>query len=134
MSEYFEGIEVCDKIRECLLLEESESYCVYNEEQRKEFLFKVFQFLMIGGSLNQYEDKLSPYLDWTKKVYKALVSVRKKVETSEIFVESLAFRVKSFDSGKVKLSDYNPQNFTYVVINPSIRTAHVISNEWAKFW
>ena len=105
MSEYFEGIEVCDKIRECLLLEESESYCVYNEDQRKEFLFKVFQFLMIGGSLNQYEDKLSPYLDWTKKVYKALVSVRKKVETSEIFVESLAFRVKSFDSGKVKLSD-----------------------------
>lgn len=90
--------------------------------------------LLIGGSLNQYEDKLTPYLEWTKKVYKALVSVRKKVETSEIFVESLAFRIKSFDSGKVKLENYNPQNFTYVVINPSIRTAHVVSNEWVKFW
>jgi hypothetical protein len=62
MSEYFEGIEVCDKIRECLLMEESESYCVFSEEQRKEFLFRVFQMLLIGGSLNQYEDKLTPYL------------------------------------------------------------------------
>ena len=78
MSEYFEGIEICDKIRECILVEESESYCVYGEEKRKEFLFKIFQMLVIGGSLNQYEDRLSVYLDWTKKNYKAIVSVRKK--------------------------------------------------------
>ncbi len=80
MSEYFEGIELCDKVRECLLLEESESYCIFGEVKRKELLFKVFQMLVLGGSLNQYEDKLTPYLDFTKKIYKSLVSVRKKAE------------------------------------------------------
>ncbi len=35
LSDYYEGIEICDKLRECLLLEESENYSVFNEEQRK---------------------------------------------------------------------------------------------------
>lgn len=59
---------------------------------------KVFQFLVIGGSLNQYEDKLTPYIEWTKKIYKSLVSVRKKPESSEIFIESLVFKINSFNT------------------------------------
>jgi hypothetical protein len=82
MSEYYEEIEICDKVRECLLMEESENYCVYNETQRKEFLLRVFQLLVVGGSFNQYEDVIQPYLDWTKKIYKSLVSVRKRPETN----------------------------------------------------
>jgi hypothetical protein len=35
MSDYYEEIEICDKLRECLLLEESETYCVFNDIQRK---------------------------------------------------------------------------------------------------
>lgn len=34
-GDQFEGIEVCDKLRECLLLEESEYYCTFTENQRK---------------------------------------------------------------------------------------------------
>jgi len=78
MAEYHEEIEICDRLRECLLLEESESYPVFDDTQRKEFLLKVFQLLVVGGSFNQYEDMIGPYLDWTKKLYKSLVSVRKR--------------------------------------------------------
>jgi hypothetical protein len=38
------------------------------------------------------------------------------------------------DSGKINKGTYNPQDVTYVIINPSIRTVHVISNNWIKFW
>jgi hypothetical protein len=30
MPEYHEEIEICDKLRECLLMEESETYCLFN--------------------------------------------------------------------------------------------------------
>jgi hypothetical protein len=86
MSEYYEEIEICDKVRECLLIEDSEHYCLFNESQRKELLLKIFQLLVIGGSFNQYEDLIQPYLDWTKRIYKSLVSVRKRSETDEIFI------------------------------------------------
>ena len=33
-------------------------------------------------------------------MYKSLVSVRKRMETNELFVESLFFEVKTMDKGK----------------------------------
>jgi hypothetical protein len=35
MADFYEGIEICDKLRECLILEESESFCAFSDEQRK---------------------------------------------------------------------------------------------------
>lgn len=46
--------------------------------------------LVLGGSLNQYEDNISPYLEWTKKIYKSVVSVRKQGESGNIFIDSTA--------------------------------------------
>ena len=88
--------------------------------------------MSVGGSLCQYEDTLTPYLDMTKKIYKGVVAVRKQPESGSMVIESRVYRVKAID--KTYKEDYNPQNFVYVVINPSIRIAHVISNKWQKFW
>lgn len=38
------------------------------------------------------------------------------------------------DGGKTFKKSYHPQNVLYVVVNPSIRTVHVIANDWKKFW
>ena len=84
--------------------------------------------LVVGGSFNQYEDMIAPYLDWTKKLYKSLVSVRKRSETEEIFVESQFNQVKSMDKGKSYKKGYHPQSLLFVIVNPSIRTVHVVSN------
>ena len=86
MPDWHEEIEIVDKLRECLLIEESENYCIFNEAQRRELLFKLLTLLAVGGSFNQYEDTIQPYLDATKQLYKSLVSVRKRAETGEIFI------------------------------------------------
>ena len=49
-------------------------------------ILKLFQLLVVGGSMNQYEDLITPYLDWTKQLYKSLVNVRKNAQTNDIFV------------------------------------------------
>ena len=58
---------------------------------------KLFQLLVIGGSLNQYEDNLTPYLEWTKNLYKSVVSVRKQAESGHIFVDSVAVEIKKVE-------------------------------------
>ena len=60
-------------------------------------VFKVFQTLVIGGSLNQYEDTLKPYLEWTKTIYKSLVSVRKQPESGHIYIDATAIEVKRIE-------------------------------------
>lgn len=56
-----------------LLDEESEEYNLYSEEKRNEFVFRIFQMLVLGGILCQFEDTLEPYLDVTKNIYKDLI-------------------------------------------------------------
>lgn len=58
-----------------LLDEESEEYNLYSEEERNEFVFRIFQMLILGGILCQFEDTLEPYLDVTKNIYKDLIKL-----------------------------------------------------------
>lgn len=131
-GEEYEGIEICNLIREGLLKEESENFCLFNEKERDELLLRLFQLLLLGGSMNQYEDLLSPYLDWTKKLYKSLVTVRKDSQTNDIFIESFFYTIKKID--KTYEPGYNPQEVLYVVVNPNSRIVHVLNNRWVKFW
>lgn len=56
-----------------LLDEESNEYNLYSQNERSEFIFKLFQLLVLGGEYCQYEDTLDKYLETTKILYKDLV-------------------------------------------------------------
>ena len=56
-----------------LLLEDSDNYEMYSDEERDELLLRVFKHLCLGGAVCQYEDDIKPYLDTTKALYKELV-------------------------------------------------------------
>lgn len=105
---------------------------MFNEKERNELLLRLFQLLVVGGSMNQYEDLLSPYLDWTKKLYKSLVTVRKDSQTNDIFIESSFYNIRKID--KAFEPSYNPQEVLFVVVNPTSRVVHVLHNRWVKFW
>ncbi|GFS42360.1 cilia- and flagella-associated protein 300 [Trichonephila inaurata madagascariensis] len=71
-EEYVNDIVVADELRNMLLMEESDNYYLYEEIERKEFLFRIFQHFCLGGSLNQYEDNIEPYFLMAKTLYKDL--------------------------------------------------------------
>ena len=54
-------------------MEESDNYDIFNESDRKEFLFQLFKHLCLGGEVCQFEDNVQAYLDFTKLLYKDLV-------------------------------------------------------------
>ncbi|KAL6428982.1 hypothetical protein ACFW04_008061 [Cataglyphis niger] len=90
-----------------LLDEESEEYNLYSREERNEFVFRIFQMLVLGGILCQFEDALEPYLDITKSIYKDLVRVQKQSTSNNLFISTLILEVIAKDS---KGQDYFPSN------------------------
>lgn len=68
-----------------LVDKECEEYSLYSNDERNEFIFKIFQMLVLGGEYCQYEDDLQPYLDCTKRIYKDLVRYNILFKLSEIF-------------------------------------------------
>ncbi|KAF5906964.1 baculoviral IAP repeat-containing protein 2-like isoform X1, partial [Clarias magur] len=77
-----------DELRMMLLEEESDKYHVVSQCDRKEFLFRLFKHMVLGGELCQYEDVISPYIEMAKNMYKDLVSAPADLQydnTSELF-------------------------------------------------
>ena len=60
-----------------LIDEECDEYNLYKGSEREELIFAIFQMLVLGGSLCQYEDVIQPYLDITKTIYKDLIRYEK---------------------------------------------------------
>lgn len=72
-EEYVDDIVIADELRNMLLVEESDNYPLYTEKERAEFLFRIFKHFCLGGSLNQYEDNINPYILMTKTLYKDVI-------------------------------------------------------------
>lgn len=102
-----EDFLVSDNLRGMLLDEESEEYGLYSEDEKNEFVFRIFQMLVLGGILCQFEDILQPYLDVTKSIYKDLIRVQKQNGSDNLVVSTLVLEVVAKDS---KGQDYFPSN------------------------
>ncbi|KAJ3010277.1 hypothetical protein HKX48_007499 [Thoreauomyces humboldtii] len=127
LDEYHERFLVADELRRCLIVEEAETYALFGQEEREEFIFHVFKALCLGGKLCQYEDELEPYLNATKLIYKDLISVAKDPQTNKLRVSSLVYKVTGLDSSVSPLfPSEHPQNFCYVSIDPMKRTVSLL--------
>ena len=133
-DQYVEDITVSDKLKQALLIEESEPYAVFSQDQRDEFLFHIFKRIVIGGSLCQYEDRIDPYLNMTKAFYKDIVSAAKEPETGKIYIRSIPVEILSIEKTSLYKNKYHPQNFFYVIIDPYQRYVHLWYHNWVPFW
>ncbi len=131
---YVEDITVSDKLKQALLVEDSEPYSVFSQDQRDEFLFHIFKRIVIGGSLCQYENTVEPYLEMTKDFYKDIVSAAKEPETNKIYIRSVPVEILSIEKSNLYKIKNHPQNFFYVVIDPYQRYVHLWYHNWVPFW
>ena len=131
---YVEDITVSDKLKQALLVEDSEAYSVFSQDQRDEFLFHIFKRLVIGGSLCQYENTVEPYLEMTKDFYKDIVSAAKEPETNKIYIRSVPVEILSVEKSNIYKKKNHPQNFFYVIIDPYQRYVHLWYHNWIPFW
>jgi len=133
LEEDFEGVPIVNLIREVILMEESELYDAFSEQERKEFLFWIFSHLVFGGAANQWEDHVEDYFRVTKEVYKDLLSVRRN-DTGDVEVLSTVASVRSLGSGGMLFPKENPLNFCYVILDPVIRHLRVWYFGYRPLW
>jgi len=55
-DEMYGDIIISDELRKMLLLDDSDNYGIYNEEDRSEFLFRIFKHICLGGSVCQVSE------------------------------------------------------------------------------
>ncbi|CAF0853438.1 unnamed protein product, partial [Didymodactylos carnosus] len=131
VDEYQNEFIISDELRKVLLMEEFETYDIFSDEERKEFIFCLFKHFCLGGQVCQYEDDIKPYLESTKSVYKELVSVQKDPETKVIQVVSPVFKVEALNENGKKFYPSRTvyeQDFAYMIIDPYKRHVIVLSN------
>ena len=150
------GVVFRDQLVKALLNYDEDEYFVFSDADRKEFLFRIFQFLVIGGPINQYEDEIGIYIEGTRSLYKDMVSVSKNKD-GEICVDSKVFEVyvetipkdrnnnddddndgdSDDDESRCIFPDnassydfVHPQSFCYVVVNEKDHLVTVFQNIW----
>ncbi|XP_043489764.1 cilia- and flagella-associated protein 300-like [Polistes fuscatus] len=128
---------VSDKLREMLLDEESDQYNLYSKDERNEFIFCIFQMLVLGGNLCQYEDTLEPYLNTTKCIYKDLIRVQKRKNSEELSISTTVLKVIAKDN---KNQEYFPsntscniQNIGFLLIDGHLREVTTFLHQFSGY-
>ena len=62
-------MEIVNLVRDAWLNEDGEFFSVFDEDMRRELLIQLFNLLVIGGVLNQYDDMIDPYRESLKEIY-----------------------------------------------------------------
>ena len=99
-GDIIDSIDINSHIREAFLMEESEHYDKFSEEDKKELLIQLFKILIIGGSLNQYDETIEPYREELKKLYKEMVSIKKDPTTDHVYLDTFAFKISKIEVRK----------------------------------
>mmetsp|Transcript_21937 Transcript_21937/g.65405 ORF Transcript_21937/g.65405 Transcript_21937/m.65405 type:complete len:266 (-) Transcript_21937:119-916(-) len=133
VEEDYEGVPICNLIREVVLCEDSDMYDFFSEQERREFLFRIFSHLVFGGASNQWEDHVEEYFRVTKEVYKDLLSVRRS-ETGDVEVLSHVASVVSLGHGGQLFPKESPLNFCYVIVDPLMRHVRLWYFGYRPIW
>eukprot|EP00879_Flechtneria_rotunda_P016634 GHRR01017404.1.p1 GENE.GHRR01017404.1~~GHRR01017404.1.p1 ORF type:complete len:170 (+),score=57.97 GHRR01017404.1:399-908(+) len=133
MDDNREGFQVSDKLREMLLCEESEHAELYSPEEKQQLLWSLFELVCLGGACCQFEDQLKPYLEITKRLYKALLSVHKDPGTGKVEVASTVLEVKGCDCLPL-FPHKSRNNRCLVTIDSMKRTIQVLYHAHIPWW
>jgi len=133
IEEDYEGVPILNLLREVMLLEDSDLYDTFSPQERKEFLFRIFQHLIFGGASNQYEDHVEEYFKVTKAVYKDMLTVRRN-DAGDVEVLSIAAAISSLGEGGTLFPKESPLNYCYVILDPLSRHVRVWYFGYRPMW
>lgn len=137
MEDAREGFQVSDLLRDLILNEDSENAGLYSEDERSELLWRLLEHMSLGGPCCQFEDKLEPYVETAKRVYKELVSAQKNPASGKIEVASVVYKLKGITSsgpGPCLFPAPSRQNWCYVSVDPARRLAKIWYHAWQPYW
>ncbi|KAJ0407021.1 hypothetical protein ATCC90586_004815 [Pythium insidiosum] len=133
LDEVHDGATASDLLKEAFINPDSDNAELFTESEQSELILHLFRALVIGGSMCQSDEHLEPYLDMTRRFYKALVSVKKNaMDPSTIDVTSKVFAVDAADPA-VFTSD-SRFNSCFAIVDAKKRWVTVWHHTFEPFW
>ncbi|THD23686.1 hypothetical protein D915_005584 [Fasciola hepatica] len=119
-DDVIDSVLVSDELRKCLLDTDSDTYGMLTEDERNQFLFRIFKHLCLGGELCQSEDNIDVYIELVRKLYRDLISVQKNPESRELQIISRVYSVKLLENDKLVFpsAKEHPNTFAYTIVDP----------------
>lgn len=135
----FADVTIHDNLREMLLNPDSENSHLFSEEEKREFVFKLFTLLCVGGALCQPEFKIERYLDFTKDLYKELLVLYRGAESREVEVACSVFEIDAVSggaAGEVSMFQMSgrAQNRLLVSVDKLQKSITTIKVDHLPFW
>lgn len=111
----FAGLKIADHLRALLLDPKSVFYSAFSQPERREFMFLLFKYVVLGGSAGDPEDSILPYVFVVKTLYRTLVRIKKHSG-----VTSHVYRLNSADSYDVFPGE-SPLHAAFFVVEPKYK-------------
>nr|CCA17742.1 conserved hypothetical protein [Albugo laibachii Nc14]CCA18386.1 conserved hypothetical protein [Albugo laibachii Nc14] len=136
LDEYHNGISVGDQLKKMMIESDNDTDDFFTESERKEFMCHIFRSVVIGGSLSQPDENISPYISATKSMYKRLISVKKKpTDPNGLQITSRVYQVRCTDTSYSSLfSTTSPYHSCYVIVDPKKRLITAWYYPYRSFW
>ncbi|KAG5189966.1 hypothetical protein JKP88DRAFT_352879 [Tribonema minus] len=137
MEETVSGMTVGDRLRDALVNPDSDDAHAFDKGKKAELLYHVFKALVLGGAMCQPEDRLEPYLDATKRLYKDMVCVFRAKDDPAIQVASHAFIINAVEwtSAGLRLFEVDsPHNVCLVVVTPRKGQVVMLHKTFRPYW
>ncbi|GLE04425.1 hypothetical protein PINS_up013367 [Pythium insidiosum] len=133
LDEVYDGATASDLLKEAFINPDSDNAELFSEAEQNEFLLQLFRALVIGGSMSQADEHLAPYLEMTRRFYKALVSVKKNAtDRSAIDVTSRVFAAAPDDASVFETD--SRFNSCFVIVDAKKRWITVWHHTFRPFW
>ncbi|OQR81534.1 hypothetical protein THRCLA_11642 [Thraustotheca clavata] len=136
MDEVYDHCTVSECLREMMANPESEYCHLFTPDEQKELIYQIFKRLVIGGAMCQPDDKLEPYLEITKRIYKALAAVRKLPDAQPpLEVYSYAYLLTCNAKGNFGFFPKDsPFNSLIVAVDPKKQSVQCWYCPFVPFW
>lgn len=133
-EEDFDDVTVSDHLREMLVNEDSEHAYVYADEEKEEFLFHLLKLLAVGGTMMQYEDDVSPYLDCAKGIYKDFLTVYRNSGSGRVAIANHVYRVHSVGDHISLFPTQSDHNMCLLSVDPIKKLVIVLYSARVPYW
>merc|ERR1712023_220083 len=103
----------------------------FDGSARNELVFRIFQNLVIGGSMSQEEVKVDAYLDVTRAAYRDFLTVHRNPSTGGI-----EFACDAFSAGSCPglFTTRSPHNSCLIIVDHIKRRAIVWHKSFVPWW
>ncbi|XP_011504629.1 PREDICTED: uncharacterized protein C11orf70 homolog [Ceratosolen solmsi marchali] len=127
---------ICDNLRGMLLDTECPEYNLFTDEERQEFIFRIFELLVLGGVLCQFENEIKPYLDITRSIYKDLITVQLHEQGQNLSIGTTVLQVVAKNSQGEAFFPTNSelrQNIGFLLIDGLNRQITTFLHQFGSF-